>query len=49
VQIWEEMGKRLPAGRVAKPEDIAEAYLFIVKSELTTGITLEVDGGHRLI
>jgi NAD(P)-dependent dehydrogenase (short-subunit alcohol dehydrogenase family) len=49
VQMWEEMGKQLPAGRVAKPEDIAEAYLFLLKSQLTTGITLEVDGGHTLI
>lgn len=49
VQMWEEMGKQLPAGRVAKPDDIALAYLFLVKSELTTGITLEIDGGHGLI
>jgi len=49
VQMWEDMRQRLPAGRVAKPEDVAHAYLFLLRSELTTGITLEIDGGHRLI
>jgi NAD(P)H-dependent FMN reductase len=28
VQMWEDMGKRLPAGRVAKPVDIAQATFF---------------------
>jgi NAD(P)-dependent dehydrogenase (short-subunit alcohol dehydrogenase family) len=48
-QMWEEMGKRLPTGRVAKPEDIAKAYVFLLESTFTTGITLDIDGGHRLI
>jgi NAD(P)-dependent dehydrogenase (short-subunit alcohol dehydrogenase family) len=48
-QMWSDMGKRLPAGRIAKPADVAKAYVFLLGSELTTGIVLDVDGGHVLI
>ena len=48
-RMWEEMGDRLPAGRIAKPADIARAYRFILSSEMTTGIVLNIDGGHALI
>lgn len=48
-QMWVDMGTRLPAGRVAKPADIAKAYSFLLGSELTTGVVLAVDGGHALI
>ena len=48
-QMWADMGKRVPAGRVAKPADIAKAYTFLLGSELTTGIVLKIDGGHALI
>jgi hypothetical protein len=43
--LWAEMAKRLPAGRIAKPADIARAYVFLLESKLTTGVTLRVDGG----
>lgn len=48
-QMWADMGKQLPAGRVAKPADVAKAYTFLLDSELTTGVVLEIDGGHALI
>jgi len=48
-QMWTDMGKQLPAGRIAKPADIAKAYSFLLGSELTTGIVLEIDGGHALL
>lgn len=47
--LWEDMARRLPAGRIAKPADIAPAYMFLMESELTTGTTLHIDGGHSLI
>lgn len=47
--VWDDMARRLPAGRIATPADIAPAYLFLMESELTTGTTLHVDGGHSLI
>ena len=48
-RMWEEMGRRLPAGRIAKPADIAGAYSFLLGSAMTTGIVLKIDGGHALI
>lgn len=48
-EMWADMGARLPAGRIAKPADIAKAYSFLLSSELTTGVVLKVDGGHALI
>ena len=30
-------------------EDVARAYVYLIDSELTTGITLKIDGGHALI
>jgi NAD(P)-dependent dehydrogenase (short-subunit alcohol dehydrogenase family) len=46
--MWAEMGTQIPAGRIAKPADIAKAYTFILGSELTTGVVLKIDGGHAL-
>lgn len=48
-QMWSDMASRLPAGRVAKPADVARAYTFLLGSELTTGTVLDIDGGHALI
>jgi NAD(P)-dependent dehydrogenase (short-subunit alcohol dehydrogenase family) len=39
------IGARLPVGRVGKPEDIAEAYLYLMKTGFSTGETIVVDGG----
>jgi NAD(P)-dependent dehydrogenase (short-subunit alcohol dehydrogenase family) len=38
-------GASLPAGRVGCPADVAEAYLFLMRSEFTTGQSVVVDGG----
>ncbi|KUM23584.1 short-chain dehydrogenase [Mesorhizobium loti] len=43
------MAKRLPAGRVGRPEDIADALRFLMGNGFTTGTTLHVEGGHRLV
>ncbi len=40
---------RLPVRRVGKPEDIADAVLFLMKNGYVNGITLTVDGGGLLI
>jgi NAD(P)-dependent dehydrogenase (short-subunit alcohol dehydrogenase family) len=36
----ERLGARLPVGRVGKPEDIAEAYLYLMKTGFSTGETI---------
>lgn len=43
------MAERLPVGRVGRPEDIAQAFAFLVGNGFTTGTVLHVEGGHRLI
>jgi NAD(P)-dependent dehydrogenase (short-subunit alcohol dehydrogenase family) len=40
---------QLPVGRVAQPEDIAESYVYLAKSEFTTGTVVLIDGGAHLI
>jgi NAD(P)-dependent dehydrogenase (short-subunit alcohol dehydrogenase family) len=43
--MFVRIGARLPVGRVGKPEDIAEAYLYLMKTGFSTGETIVVDGG----
>lgn len=46
--IVAEYSKRLPVGRPGRPEEIADAVLFLMKNAFVTGITLTVDGGGIL-
>lgn len=46
---FDAMAARLPIGRIAIPADIAPAYIHAMESEFTTGETLHIDGGQRLI
>jgi len=47
----EEWAARLPMARVAEPEDIAPAILFLASpaSGWITGVVLPVDGGHLVV
>lgn len=47
---FERASKRQPLGRIAKPEEIAAAALFLASSEASfiTGTALPVDGGSAL-
>jgi NAD(P)-dependent dehydrogenase (short-subunit alcohol dehydrogenase family) len=38
-----------PARRVGRPGDVAQAVVFVLTSTFTTGVTLSVDGGERLV
>jgi NAD(P)-dependent dehydrogenase (short-subunit alcohol dehydrogenase family) len=49
VGYLQNMAGRLPAGRVGTAADIAEAYVYLMESDFTTGETMHVDGGQRLI
>lgn len=46
--LYREVGAKLPVGRGGETEDIAETYLYLMKSELSTGQTVIVDGGGVL-
>jgi NAD(P)-dependent dehydrogenase (short-subunit alcohol dehydrogenase family) len=47
--FYDSMASRLPAGRIAKPADIAPAYIYLMESDFTTGESVHIDGGQRLI
>ncbi|WP_292477981.1 SDR family oxidoreductase [Mesorhizobium sp.] len=46
---FDQMGARIPAGRVATPADVAPAYRYLMQSQFMTGETLHIDGGQRLV
>jgi NAD(P)-dependent dehydrogenase (short-subunit alcohol dehydrogenase family) len=46
---FEDMASRLPIGRIASAADVAPAYIYAMESDFTTGETLHIDGGQRLV
>jgi NAD(P)-dependent dehydrogenase (short-subunit alcohol dehydrogenase family) len=48
-RLYESVGSSLPVGRVGEAHDIAQAYLFLMQEEFSTGQTLVVDGGTVLV
>lgn len=49
--LQDSMVSKHPIGRLAQPEEIANAFVFLAsdKSSFITGITLPVDGGYTAI
>jgi len=47
--MYNEVGSKLLTGRVGEAEDIAEAYIFLMKGNYTTGQVIVVDGGNVLV
>lgn len=43
-----EMAERLPARRIGTTDDIAQAFVSVMRNGFITGTVLHVDGGHRL-
>lgn len=46
--MFERTAARLPARRVGRPEDIAQAILFVATNPFVTGSTVTVDGGGTI-
>jgi 2-hydroxycyclohexanecarboxyl-CoA dehydrogenase len=48
--VWDRIRKRIPLGRFAEADDIAEAVAFLLsdRAAYISGQTLVVDGGHSL-
>jgi NAD(P)-dependent dehydrogenase (short-subunit alcohol dehydrogenase family) len=44
-----EMAARLPAKRIARPGDIANAVAFLIGDSFVTGTVLHADGGQQLV
>jgi NAD(P)-dependent dehydrogenase (short-subunit alcohol dehydrogenase family) len=47
--MYAAAGARLPVGRVGEAEELAEAYLFLMRQGFATGQTFVVDGGGVLV
>ena len=47
-ELYASEARRLPVGHVGEPEEIAEAYLYLMRQTYVTGQTLQVDGGGLL-
>jgi 3-oxoacyl-[acyl-carrier protein] reductase len=47
-KILDKIISTIPLRRLARPQDIASAALFILENDYYTGQILEIDGGLRL-
>jgi NAD(P)-dependent dehydrogenase (short-subunit alcohol dehydrogenase family) len=43
------MTARLPLPRAGNPDEVAEAYLYLMRGSYSTGQVLIVDGGFTLV
>jgi NAD(P)-dependent dehydrogenase (short-subunit alcohol dehydrogenase family) len=48
-QVLEQTASTLPSRNIGRPEDIAEAILFLMANRFVTGEVLHIDGGGRLV
>lgn len=48
-EAFKKFAAAAPAGRVGRPEDVAESIVFLIGNSFMTGCVLECDGGLRLI
>lgn len=48
-QVLEQTASTLPSRNIGRPEDIAQAILFLMSNRFVTGEVLHVDGGGRLV
>jgi 3-oxoacyl-[acyl-carrier protein] reductase len=44
--ILESMAQDTPVGRNGKPEDVAQAMVYLAEAEFVTGQVLPVNGGY---
>ena len=47
--LYHQTAERLPVGHVGDAEEIAEAYLYLMRQSYSTGQVLVVDGGAVLV
>lgn len=47
-QLFESVAEALPVDHVAKPEEIAEAYVYLANNKFTTGSIIDINGGALL-
>ena len=47
--MYRDIGRKLPVGRVGEADDLAEAYLYLMRESYSTGQVIVVDGGAVLV
>jgi NAD(P)-dependent dehydrogenase (short-subunit alcohol dehydrogenase family) len=47
-RLFEDLAGRLPASRVGRPEEIADAVMMLIGNGYITGHTIVADGGLHL-
>lgn len=47
--LYRQMDDKLLVGHVGESEEVAEAYLYLIRQTYGTGETLVVDGGGALV
>jgi NAD(P)-dependent dehydrogenase (short-subunit alcohol dehydrogenase family) len=47
--MYQNVGQKLPVGRVGEADDIANAYLYLMRQGYSTGQVIVVDGGGVLV
>lgn len=48
-ELFKTLGETAPLARAGTPAEIADAVAFLIRNAFVTGITLDVDGGLRLV
>lgn len=48
-EVVKAIAQKLPVKRIGKPEEIADAVLFLMGNGFITGATLLIDGGDALV
>ncbi len=46
---FKKMTERLPIKRIGEPDEVAQAYLYLMRGGYTTGQVLRVDGGGTVV
>jgi NAD(P)-dependent dehydrogenase (short-subunit alcohol dehydrogenase family) len=47
--MFAQTGAQLPVGRIGEAEDIAQAFLYLIKQQFGTGQAIVVDGGGLIV
>jgi NAD(P)-dependent dehydrogenase (short-subunit alcohol dehydrogenase family) len=47
--MYSDIGRKLPVGRVGEADDLAQAYIYLMREGYSTGQVIVVDGGAVLV
>jgi NAD(P)-dependent dehydrogenase (short-subunit alcohol dehydrogenase family) len=47
--MYSDIGRKLPVGRVGEADDLAQAYIYLMREGYSSGQVIVVDGGAVLV